>query len=147
MVWHVIISVCHSGSDLETAMFKTACMRKMSSRIPSLDSVRWTLVYSEIQWAGSHGRQLWRAKELRKSGSRSLRTTSSNHTKDSSWYSAKQVDLRRLAQLNREFMTALQCERTKIQEVKSGIVFKEGIWRTCSILPKHDDVLGGSLDG
>lgn len=34
MVWHVIISGCHSGSDLETAMFKTECMRKLSSRIP-----------------------------------------------------------------------------------------------------------------
>lgn len=35
--------------------------------------------------------------------------------------------IRRLAQLNRELLTALQCERTKTQEAKSGIVFKEGI--------------------
>lgn len=49
--------------------------------------------------------------------------------------------IRRLAWLNRELRTALQCKRTKIQEVKSGRDYKEGIWRTRSILPKHDSEL------
>lgn len=35
--------------------------------------------------------------------------------------------IRRLAWLSRELMTALHCKMTVIQEVKSGIVFKEGI--------------------